>query len=147
MTKQMITRRTVVGSLAGALAGAAVVGGTEAGAQTTSAPRAAGQQWDVVVIGAGVFGSWSAYKLLKQGKKVLLVDSWGPSHARASSGGESRLTRTEYGGDQIYTRSQLEMKELETRDLGPGQFVVTAPPEIGGVMAFGLVGRAVPRFG
>ena len=50
-------------------------------------------------------------------------------------------------GDQIYARSQLEMQELETRDLGPGQFVVTAPPAIGGVMAFGLVGRAVPRFG
>jgi hypothetical protein len=50
-------------------------------------------------------------------------------------------------GDQIYARSQLEMQELETRDLGPGQFVVTAPPEIGGVMAFGLVGRAIPRFG
>lgn len=49
--------------------------------------------------------------------------------------------------DQIYIRSQLEMQELETRDLGPGQFVVTAPPAIGGVMAFGLVGRAVPRFG
>jgi hypothetical protein len=50
-------------------------------------------------------------------------------------------------GDQIYARSQLEMKEFETRDLGPGQFVVTAPPELGGIMVFGLVGRAVPRFG
>ncbi len=49
-------------------------------------------------------------------------------------------------GDQIYARSQLEMKELETRDLGPGQFAVKAPPAIGGVMTFGLVGRAVPRF-
>lgn len=50
-------------------------------------------------------------------------------------------------GDQIYARSQLEMKEFETRDLGPGQFAVTAPPELGGVMVFGLVGRAVPSFG
>lgn len=50
-------------------------------------------------------------------------------------------------GDQIYARSQLEMKEFETRDLGPGQFVVTAPPALGGVMIFGLIGRAVPRFG
>jgi hypothetical protein len=50
-------------------------------------------------------------------------------------------------GDQIYARSQLEMKEFETRDLGPGQFVVTAPPELGGVMIFGLVGRAIPSFG
>lgn len=107
MTKKMITRRAVVGSLAGALAGATVVGGTQAAAQTSTSPRA-GQVWDVVVIGAGVFGSWSAWKLLKQGKKVLLVDAWGPSHARASSGGESRLTRTEYGGDEIYTRFAWE---------------------------------------
>ncbi|HEY0686460.1 MAG TPA: FAD-dependent oxidoreductase [Steroidobacter sp.] len=107
MTKQMITRRTVVGSLAGALAAATVVAGNRAAAQTPPAPRA-GDRWDVVVIGAGVFGSWSAWKLLEQGKKVLLVDAWGPSHARASSGGESRLTRTEYGGDEIYTRFAWE---------------------------------------
>lgn len=107
MTKHLITRRTVVGSLAGALAGAAVVSGNEAAAQTSPVPRA-GQEWDVVVIGAGVFGSWSAWSLRKQGKKVLLVDAWGPSHARASSGGESRLTRTEYGGDEVYTRFAWE---------------------------------------
>ncbi|MBL8267011.1 FAD-dependent oxidoreductase [Steroidobacter sp.] len=107
MTKQMITRRTVVGSLAG-LAGAAVVSGKEAAAQTSPAPKVGAQQWDVVVIGAGVFGSWTAWKLLKQGKKVLLVDAWGPSNSRASSAGESRLTRTEYGGDEIYTRFAWE---------------------------------------
>jgi glycine/D-amino acid oxidase-like deaminating enzyme len=39
---------------------------------------------------------------------VLLVDAWGPSHARASSGGESRLTRTEYGGDELFTRFAWE---------------------------------------
>src|SRR5688572_13797280 len=67
-----------------------------------------GQQWDVVVIGAGVFGAWSAWNLRRQGKKVLLVDAWGPSHARASSGGESRLIITQYGGDEIYTRFAFE---------------------------------------
>lgn len=61
------------------------------------------QRWDVVVIGAGVFGVWTADRLLAAGKKVLLVDAWGPAHARASSGGESRLTRTAYGADRIYT--------------------------------------------
>ena len=105
----VFTRRAVVGSLAGAIAGAAVIGGDPAKAAEPSAPAAhAGQVWDVVVIGAGVFGSWSAWNLRRQGKKVLLVDAWGPSHARASSGGESRLTRTEYGGDEIYTRFAWE---------------------------------------
>jgi monomeric sarcosine oxidase len=66
---------------------------------------------DVVVIGAGVFGSWTAWHLLKLGKKVLLLDAWGPAHARASSGGESRMTRTAYGRDEIYTRFAWESLE------------------------------------
>ena len=60
---------------------------------------------DVIVIGAGVFGAWTAWHLLKLGRKVLLVDAWGPAHAGASSGGESRMMRTTYGRDEIYSRS------------------------------------------
>jgi sarcosine oxidase len=63
---------------------------------------------DVIVIGAGVFGAWTAWHLLKLGRKVLLVDAWGPAHARASSGGESRMMRTTYGRDEIYTRFAWE---------------------------------------
>ena len=40
----------------------------------------------------------------KRGQRVLLVDAWGPAHARASSGGESRMIRAGYGADEIYTR-------------------------------------------
>ena len=58
----------------------------------------------VAVIGAGVFGAWTAHHLQQQGHKVTLVDAWGPAHTRASSGGESRLTRAAYGKDAIYTR-------------------------------------------
>ena len=32
----------------------------------------------------------------------------GPAHSRASSGGESRLTRAAYGKDAIYTRMALD---------------------------------------
>ena len=39
---------------------------------------------------------------------MTLVDAWGPAHARASSGGESRLTRGAYGKDAIYTRTAFE---------------------------------------
>jgi monomeric sarcosine oxidase len=63
---------------------------------------------DVIVVGAGVFGAWTAWHLLKLGRKVLLLDAWGPAHARASSGGESRMTRTVYGRDEIYTRFAWE---------------------------------------
>ena len=58
----------------------------------------------VVVVGAGVFGAWTAHHLSQAGHKVTLVDAHGPAHSRASSGGESRLTRAGYGRDGIYTR-------------------------------------------
>jgi glycine/D-amino acid oxidase-like deaminating enzyme len=59
----------------------------------------------VVVVGAGVFGSWTAHHLQHMGHAVTLVDAHGPAHSRASSGGESRLTRAGYGRDEIYTRT------------------------------------------
>jgi glycine/D-amino acid oxidase-like deaminating enzyme len=62
----------------------------------------------VAVIGAGVFGSWTAHHLQQQGHKVTLIDAWGPAHSRASSGGESRLTRAAYGKDAIYTRMAMD---------------------------------------
>lgn len=62
--------------------------------------------YDVAVIGAGVFGSWTAHclRLRHETKRVLLVDAWGPAHSRSSSGGESRIIRMGYGADAIYTR-------------------------------------------
>src|SRR4051795_10803670 len=62
----------------------------------------------VVVIGAGVFGAWTATHLLRAGHRVTLIDAYGPAHSRASSGGESRLTRGAYGKDKIYTRMALD---------------------------------------
>jgi len=62
----------------------------------------------VVVVGAGVFGSWTAVHLLRKGYRVTLVDAWGPAHSRSSSGGESRMTRGAYGKDTIYTRMALD---------------------------------------
>lgn len=62
------------------------------------------KSYDVVVVGAGVFGAWTAHHLRRQGKKVLLVDAYGPGNSRASSGGESRVIRMGYGADEIYTR-------------------------------------------
>ena len=61
-----------------------------------------------VVVGAGVFGAWTAHHLLRAGHEVTLVDAFGPAHSRASSGGESRMTRGAYGRDAIYTRMALD---------------------------------------
>ena len=57
-----------------------------------------------VVVGSGVFGTWTAHHLHRRGYQVTLVEAFGPGNARASSGGESRVTRAAYGPDEIYTR-------------------------------------------
>lgn len=57
-----------------------------------------------VVVGAGVFGVWTAYELIRAGHRVLLVDQYGPANERSSSGGETRIIRSGYGPDEIYTR-------------------------------------------
>jgi monomeric sarcosine oxidase len=72
--------------------------------------------YDVVVVGAGVFGSWTAWHLAKRKLKVLVLDAYGAAHARASSGGETRIIRMSYAADEIYTRwsqrSLVQWKEL-----------------------------------
>jgi monomeric sarcosine oxidase len=75
-----------------------------------------GKIYDVVVVGAGVFGSWIALQIARRGKSVLLVDAYGPGHSRSSSGDESRIIRMGYGPDEIYTQwskqSLTQWKEL-----------------------------------
>ena len=61
--------------------------------------------YDIAVVGAGVFGSWTAYTLRLQGASVVLIDAYGPGNSRASSGGETRMIRLGYGPDEIYSRS------------------------------------------
>lgn len=61
--------------------------------------------YDVAVVGAGVFGTWTAHQLRLRGATVLLLDSYGPGNSRASSGGESRMIRLGYGPDEIYSRA------------------------------------------
>src|SRR5687767_15258955 len=61
--------------------------------------------YDVAVIGAGVFGAWTALCLRNAGAEVLLVDAYGPGNSRASSGGESRLIRLGYGPAETYPAS------------------------------------------
>jgi monomeric sarcosine oxidase len=65
----------------------------------------ANSTYDAAVIGAGVFGAWTAYQLQRAGMRVVLIDAHGPGHSRSSSGGESRIIRMGYGADEIYTRS------------------------------------------
>lgn len=90
-----VSRRHILGGMATA--------GVMAGVSSVPVRARASGSWDVVVIGAGVFGAWIAWNLQRRGQKVLLVDAWGVAHSRSSSGGETRLIRTEYAGNALYT--------------------------------------------
>src|SRR5262245_40026494 len=75
----MISRRSV---LKGAVAAAAL---------SAIRPVAAEKNMKVVVVGAGAFGGWTAWQLLRKGAQVTLIDAYGPGNSRASSGGETRV--------------------------------------------------------
>ncbi|HYL62733.1 MAG TPA: FAD-dependent oxidoreductase [Candidatus Methylomirabilis sp.] len=78
--------------------------------------------FDVAVIGAGVFGAWSAWHLTRRGRRVILLDEYGPGNSRASSGGETRIIRMGYGTDEIYTRSsQRSLAQWKRFFLATGQ--------------------------
>lgn len=81
--------------------------GAAAGLTVLDAPargqEAGATSHDVAVVGAGVFGAWTAAMVARRGYRVALVDQYGPANARASSAGESRVTRLSYGGDTIYS--------------------------------------------
>jgi len=116
-----LTRRELIqGAASGLALSAAGIGGTAAVA-ASSAPSATqsaaarsvatADKWNTIVVGAGVFGAWTAWHLRKAGQRVLLLDASGPANARASSGGESRMTRTIYGADDVYTRMAWDSLE------------------------------------
>jgi sarcosine oxidase len=67
---------------------------------------------DVVVIGAGAFGAWTAHHLARAGAHVTLVDAYGPGNSRSSSGDESRILRCGYGPDEIYSRFARRSREM-----------------------------------
>jgi sarcosine oxidase len=60
--------------------------------------------YDFAIIGAGVFGAWTAHFLRQSAASVALLDAYGPANSRASSGGETRVIRMGYGPDELYTR-------------------------------------------
>ena len=67
---------------------------------------------DVVVVGAGVFGAWTAYRLRQAGKSITLIDGYGAGNSRSSSGDESRIIRMGYGADEIYSCSAQRSLQL-----------------------------------
>ncbi|XP_059643501.1 probable sarcosine oxidase [Cornus florida] len=70
-----------------------------------------GDQFDVIVVGAGIMGSSTAYQIAKRGHKVLLLEQFDFLHQRGSSHGESRTLRATYPED-YYSGMVKESSEL-----------------------------------
>jgi len=89
-----------------------------AGDATAGPAPSARRKPNVAVIGAGAFGGWTALHLLRRGASVTLVDAWGPGNSRASSGGETRVLRSIYGGTRRYVewtaRALAQWRQSET---------------------------------
>ncbi|HEY4303113.1 MAG TPA: FAD-binding oxidoreductase [Gemmatimonadaceae bacterium] len=59
--------------------------------------RPAAASPEIIVIGAGLWGSFTALNLRRLGAKVTIVDAYGPGNGRSTSGDETRGVRSSYG--------------------------------------------------
>ncbi len=60
----------------------------------------------VVVVGGGVMGTWTALWLRRRGSAVTLVEQYVPGSSLATSGGDTRVSRSAHGSDELYPRWQ-----------------------------------------
>src|SRR5258706_10150862 len=120
-----MNRRTFI-KTAGASAGTLAIGGNaslEAASASPSpalqaASRAGGNVTaDVAVLGAGVFGGWTALHLREMGLSVVMIDQYGPGNSKSSSGGEIRGMRATYGDQEHYSRwAMAAMEQWKIRE-------------------------------
>ena len=66
---------------------------------------------DLVVIGAGTMGAWTALQAVRAGRRVTLVDAFGAGSPRATSGDETRISRAAHGLDRFYVRWSREARD------------------------------------
>jgi sarcosine oxidase len=59
---------------------------------------------DLLVVGAGAMGAWTAFWAGRSGLRTALVDAYGVAHPRATSGDETRMIRSAHGRDVLYPR-------------------------------------------
>ncbi|OMO86137.1 FAD dependent oxidoreductase [Corchorus capsularis] len=78
------------------------------------------EEFDVIVVGAGVMGSSTAYQLAKRGRKTLLLEQFDFLHHRGSSHGESRTIRATYPEDYYcgMVKESYQMWEEAQSEIG-----------------------------
>jgi glycine/D-amino acid oxidase-like deaminating enzyme len=66
---------------------------------------------DVVVVGAGTMGAWTALHAQRAGFSTTLIDAFGAGNSRATSGDETRIIRASHGADRLYTAWSRRARE------------------------------------
>ena len=115
----------IAGATAGALATSGAV--SPAFARTLRSRASA----NVIVVGAGAFGGWTALHLQRMGARVTLVDMYGAGNSRSTSGDESRGVRSSYGDrPQGELWMQWAVKAMERWKEFDAQFGIPAKNQI-----------------
>lgn len=90
--------------------------------------RAGGAAPDLVVVGGGVIGAWTALLAARTGRRVSLVDQFGIGDPRSTSTAETRISRASHAADELYvrwSRAALGAWRELGRDAGEDLFVPT----------------------
>ena len=66
-----------------------------------TAPGRAGAP-ELVVVGAGTMGAWTALNARRAGLTTTLIDAYGAGNSRSTSGDETRIIRASHGDDRLY---------------------------------------------
>lgn len=86
--------------------------------------------YDVVVVGAGVMGSATAYQVAKRGHSVLLIEQFDFLHKRGSSHGETRTIRVTYSQDYFTFMMKEALQLWEEAQQEVGYMVHTQTPQL-----------------
>jgi glycine/D-amino acid oxidase-like deaminating enzyme len=73
-----------------------------------------GERVDVVIIGAGLAGSATAWALARRGRSAVVLEIFEPGHRRGSSHGSARIFRRAYL-DPFYVRKTGQAHRLWQR--------------------------------
>ena len=98
---------------------------------------------DVAMVGAGVFGGWTALCLREMGHSVVMIDQYGPGNSKSSSGGEVRGMRATYGDQEHYTR--WAMAAMERWKIREAEFGTKLFYQCGGLLVSREWTRQTPR--
>ncbi len=85
------------------------------------------RQQRIVIVGAGIVGLSTAFALLAQGmRNIVVLEQEAVDHARSSSHGFSRLLRFEYGPDAFYSNMvRLSLKRWKNLERVAGRTLYT----------------------